>query len=144
MIALGSDHGGFGLKEYLKEHLLKRGFEVYDFGCYDTNSVDYPDVAEPLAKAVAAGEYENGILCCGTGIGICIAANKVAGIRAANVSEPVSARLTKEHNNANILCLGGRIVGDVLAASCVDAWLDAEFLGGRHQNRIDKISKIEE
>lgn len=142
IIAIGSDHGGYELKEYLKEHLKNKGIDTVDFGC-DGQSCDYPDIAAPLAKAVAEKKYDCGILCCGTGLGIGIAANKVKGIRAATVSEPVSARLTKEHNNANILCLGGRVTGTVLAAECVDAWLSAEFCGGRHQDRIDKISSIE-
>ena len=141
-IAIGSDHGGYSLKEYLKMHLQSKGIEVCDFGC-DGQSCDYPDIAKPVAEAVASGKYTYGILCCGTGIGISIAANKVKGIRAALVSEPVSARLTKEHNNANILCMGGRTIGEVMAAECVDAWLNAEFGGGRHQERINKISMIE-
>ena len=141
-IAIGSDHGGYALKEYIKMHLQSKGIETCDFGC-NGESCDYPDIAKPVAEAVAAGKYNCGILCCGTGIGISIAANKVKGIRAALVSEPVSARLTKEHNNANILCMGGRTIGEVMAAECVDAWLGAEFGGGRHQSRIDKITAIE-
>lgn len=143
MIALGSDHGGFALKEYLKKHLLERGFEVRDFGCFSPESCDYPDIALEASRAVAEGECEGGILCCGTGIGISIAANKIKGIRAAVVGGPTVARLAKEHNNANIICLGGRITGELLAEETVDAWLDAEFMGGRHQTRVDKISGLE-
>lgn len=143
MIVIGSDHGGYELKEFLKEHLKNRGIEVLDIGC-DGESCDYPDYAKAAAAKLADGSCECGILCCGTGIGISIAANKCRGVRAALVSEPVSARLAKEHNNANILCLGGRVTGNALAAGCVDAWLDAEFLGGRHAIRVDKIGKIEQ
>ncbi|MDI3311976.1 MAG: ribose 5-phosphate isomerase B, partial [Thermoanaerobacterium sp.] len=107
------------------------------------DSVDYPDYAREVAEAVASGQFEKGILLCGTGVGISIAANKVPGIRAAHVSDAFSARYSKEHNNANVLCMGGRVVGPGLAALLVDEWLDAEFQGGRHQKRIDKISEIE-
>ncbi len=143
MIAVGSDHGGFALKEEIKKHLKGRGLEVTDFGSYSPEAVDYADIAYPVAKAVAAGECEKGILCCGTGIGISIAANKVKGIRAACCSDCFSAKLTRQHNDANILCMGGRVVGAGLALMMVDLFLDTEFEGGRHQNRIDKIKKIE-
>ncbi len=138
MIVIGSDHGGYALKEFLKTHLTEKGMDYLDIGC-EGESCDYPDYAKEAAKRIAAGECEKGILCCGTGIGISIAANKCPGIRAALVSEPVSARLAKEHNNANILCFGGRVTGNALAAACVDAWLEAEFQGGRHAVRVDKI-----
>lgn len=143
MIAIGSDHGGYELKEAIKKHLEERGIEYKDFGTFSEDSVDYPDYAREVAEAVASGQFEKGILLCGTGVGISIAANKVPGIRAAHVSDAFSARYSKEHNNANVLCMGGRVVGPGLAALLVDEWLDAEFQGGRHQKRIDKISEIE-
>jgi len=143
MIAIGSDHGGYELKEAIKKHLEERGIEYKDFGTFSEESVDYPDYAREVAEAVASGQFAKGILLCGTGVGISIAANKVPGIRAAHVSDAFSARYSKEHNNANVLCLGGRVVGPGLAALLVDEWLDAEFQGGRHQKRIDKISEIE-
>lgn len=144
MIALGADHGGYELKEAVKRHLEEKGIEYEDFGTFSTESVDYPDFALKVAEAVARGEYSSGILICGTGIGISIAANKVPGIRAANVGDVFSARASKEHNNANILCMGGRVTGPGLAAMMVDEWLSAEYQGGRHQRRLDKITKIEE
>ena len=143
MIALGSDHGGFALKEEIKKHLEEQGIEVRDFGCHSLESVDYPDIAYLLGKAVSAGECEKGILCCGTGIGISIAANKVKGIRAACCSDCFSAKLTRQHNDANVLCMGGRVVGPGLALMMVDLFLNTEFEGGRHQRRIDKITEIE-
>ena len=138
MLVIGSDHGGYKLKEYLKTYLAEKGIAFMDIGC-EGETCDYPDYARLAAAKITAGECEKGILCCGTGIGISIAANKCPGIRAALVSEPVSARLSKEHNNANILCLGGRVTGESLAAACVDAWLSAEFKGGRHAERVGKI-----
>ena len=143
MIGIGSDHGGFQLKEELKAHLESRGFEVKDFGAYDESSCDYADIAEPVARAVASGECERAILVCGTGIGMCMAANKVKGIRAAVCSDCFSAKLTREHNDCNVLCLGGRVVGAGLACMMIDAYLDAEFEGGRHAMRIGKIADIE-
>ena len=143
MIAIGSDHGGFELKEHIKKHLTERGTEYKDFGCYDENSVDYPDIAEAVCKAITGGEAENGILVCGTGIGISIAANKIDGIRAAHCHDVYSAEMTKRHNNANVICMGGSVIGRELAFKIIDAWLDAEFEGGRHQARIDKIHKLE-
>ncbi|WP_434631420.1 ribose 5-phosphate isomerase B [Thermoanaerobacterium thermosaccharolyticum] len=143
MIAIGSDHGGYELKEAIKKHLDEKGIEYKDFGTFSEESVDYPDFALKVAEAVASGEFERGILLCGTGVGISIAANKVPGIRAANVSDAFSARYSKEHNNANVLCMGGRVVGPGLATLLVDEWLNAEFQGGRHQKRLDKITEIE-
>ncbi len=140
MFVIGSDHGGYTLKEFLKKHLEARGIEYKDIGC-NGESCDYPDIAAKAVCEIVEGRCEKGILCCGTGIGISIAANRHEGIRAALVSEPCSARLTKQHNNANILCFGGRVTGEVLAAECVDAWLDAEFEGGRHKTRIDKLDQ---
>ena len=138
MIVIGSDHGGYALKEFLKTYLTEKGIECVDIGC-NGESCDYPDYAKEAAARILSGECEKGILCCGTGIGISIAANKCPGIRAALVSEPVSAALAKEHNNANILCFGGRVTGNALAAASVDAWLEAEFQGGRHAVRVAKV-----
>lgn len=143
MIAIGSDHGGYELKEHVKKHLEERGMLVKDFGVHSEASVDYPDCAKPVCEAVLSGEYERGILFCGTGIGISMAANKFDGIRAALCGDVFSAKMAKEHNNANIICLGGRITGRELAFMIVDTFLDAEFQGGRHQTRIDKIHAIE-
>lgn len=144
MIAIGSDHGGFELKNHVIEHLKAKGIKYKDFGCYSEASVDYPDIAKVTCDAVTSGECECGILICGTGIGISIAANKVKGIRAALCSDVYSAKMTKVHNNSNVLCMGGRVLGRELAFMIVDAWLDAEFEGGRHQQRIDKIHALEE
>ena len=143
MIALGSDHGGFDLKCEIMEHLKERGLEYKDYGCFDKSSCDYPDFAKQAAKAVAEGSCERGILVCTTGIGISIAANKVKGIRAAAVSEPYSARLTRMHNDANVLCMGARVVGTELAKMILDEYLGATFEGGRHAGRVELISKIE-
>ncbi len=143
MLAIGSDHGGFELKNHVMKHLDELGIEYKDYGCYDENSVDYPDIAKAVGEAVASGECDRGILICGTGIGISIAANKIKGIRAALCSDVYSAKMTKEHNNANIICMGGRVIGRELAFMIVDTWLSAEFQGGRHQARIDKIHALE-
>lgn len=143
MIAIGSDHGGLNLKEILKAYLEERGFDVKDFGTYDASSCDYPDIAETVCTAVVGGECEKGILVCGTGIGMSIAANKVHGIRAAHVTDTYSARMAREHNNANVICLGERITGCDLAVEIVKAYIDAEFLGDRHMRRVDKIMALE-
>ncbi len=143
MIGLGADHGGYQLKEFIKKHLEKKGIEYKDFGTYSEDSVDYPLFAEKVCKAIGEGQCESGILCCGTGIGISMAANKFKGIRCALVRDSFSARLTKEHNNANVLALGGRVTGTELAADIIDSWMNAEFQGGRHQGRIDIISGFE-
>lgn len=143
ILAIGSDHGGFELKGHIINHLKERGAEVKDFGCYDEKSVDYPDIAETVCNELLGGNAESAILICGTGIGISIAANKIKGIRAAHCTDVYSAEMTKRHNNANVLCLGGRVTGRELAFKIVDAWLDAEFEGGRHQSRIDKITALE-
>lgn len=143
MIAIGSDHGGYDLKESIKKYFDEKGIEYKDFGTFSNESVDYPDFALKVAEAVAGGECDRGILLCGTGVGISIAANKVPGIRAAHVSDVFSARYSKEHNNANVLCMGGRVVGPGLAIMIVDEWLNAKFQGGRHQKRLDKITDIE-
>lgn len=143
-VVIGSDHGGFDLKEVLKKHLEDKGFDVADVGAYDTNSVDYPDIAVKACEKVTSGECSWGVLVCGTGIGISIAANKVTGIRCALVSNEYSAEMTKRHNNANMIAFGGRVTGPDLAKNILDAYINAEFEGGRHQKRIDKISAIEE
>lgn len=143
VIAIGCDHGGFELKNELIKHLESKNIAYKDCGCYSTDSVDYPDIAEVVCGFVVSGECEKGILVCGTGIGMSIAANKIKGIRAALLSDTFSARMTIAHNNSNVIALGGRVVGPELAKDIVDAYLSGEFLGGRHQNRVDKIMKLE-
>ncbi len=142
-IAIGSDHGGYFLKEVIKEYLAEKGYEVEDFGCFSQESVDYPDYAKKVAEAVSKGECDAGVLMCGTGIGISIAANKVKGIRAALCHDGLTARLAKQHNNANIICMGGRTTGIETAKDIVDNWLNSEFEGGRHLRRINKIKDME-
>ncbi len=142
-IAIGCDHGGLDHKNAIVEHLKERGFEVTDFGIYENVSVDYPDIAVKVTSAVVSNECDRGILVCGTGIGMSMAANKVKGIRAAVCSDHFSVKYTRLHNNANILCLGGRVIGIGTALELVDLYVDTEFEGGRHQNRIDKITAIE-
>lgn len=143
MLAIGSDHGGFILKERIKEFLENEGFDVKDFGTFNSEAVDYPDFAVKVAQAVACGECDKGILCCGTGIGVAIAANKVPGIRAALCGDTFSAHSSREHNDANILTLGERVTGPGLALDIVKVWLSSEFAGGRHERRIKKIAEIE-
>lgn len=143
MVAIGCDHGGYGLKKEIIAHLTKKGVEFKDFGTYNGNSVDYPDIAKLVCKSILSGECENGILVCGTGIGISIAANKHKGIRAAVCSDEFSAKFTRLHNDANVLCLGGRVVGPGLACELVDIFLSTGFEGGRHALRVDKITAIE-
>ena len=143
MLALGCDHGGYELMQEVKKHLENRGIAYHDFGCSSTESVDYPIYGKKVAEAVARGEFEKGILICGTGIGISIAANKVKGIRACVCSEPYTAKLSRMHNNSNILAFGARVVGSELAKMIVDEWLGASFEGGRHQKRIDKVMALE-
>ena len=143
LIAIGSDHGGINLKALIKTFVEKKGYETTDFGTYDNSSCDYPDFAKKVCDAVNCGDAECGILVCGTGIGMSMAANKIKGIRVAHVTDTYSARMTKEHNNANVICLGERITGCDLALDIVASYLDAEFQGGRHQNRIDKFMEFE-
>lgn len=143
-IAIGSDHGGFRLKEEVKALLDSRGVSYEDFGCYSIDSVDYPDVAETVCAAILKQECSKGILICGTGIGISIAANKVPGIRAALCHDTFSAAATREHNDSNVLAMGERVIGAGLACEIVKTWLGTEFGGGRHQRRVDKISAIEQ
>ena len=142
-IAIGNDHAAVALKNEIMEYVQSLGHEVINFGTDTNESCQYPEYGEKVANAVAAGEFDCGILICGTGVGISIAANKVNGIRAAVCSEPTTARLVKEHNNANIIAFGERIVGVELAKDIVKAYLSAEFLGGRHGIRVDMISDIE-
>ena len=143
-IAIGSDHGGFHLKETIKARLAELNLEFHDFGTYSTESVDYPDIAKEVGEAVAAGDYEQGILICGTGIGISIAANKIKGVRAALCGDVYSAQMSREHNNANILAMGERVIGPGLALMILDTWLKTPFAGGRHERRVGKISDIEQ
>lgn len=142
-LAIGSDHAGLACKEQLVQALTAQGHEVKDYGCYSADSVDYADYALPVAEAVAAGEMDRGILICHTGIGMSMAANKVAGIRCALCAETVSARLTREHNDSNVLALGAGMIGMALAREIVSVWLATGFEGGRHQRRIDKVAQIE-
>lgn len=143
MLAIGADHGGYELKCHIVKYLEEKGIEVKDFGVYNEDSVDYPDCAVPVCEAVINGECERGILICGTGIGISIAANKINGIRAALCSDVYSAKMAREHNDANVICLGGRVTGRELAFMIVDTWYNSEHLGGRHSNRVEKIHKLE-
>lgn len=144
MIAIGCDHGGFRLKEEIRAYLERENIPYKDFGVYNENSVNYPDKAFEVCEKVASGEYDKGILICGTGIGISIAANKVKGIRAALCSDCFSAKFTRLHNDANVLCMGGRTLGPGLGEMITDIFLHTEFEGGRHQTRIDMISNYEE
>ena len=141
-IAVGCDHGGLEHKNAIAEHLKSEGFEVEDFGIYENKSVDYPEIALKVANSIKNGENELGILVCGPGIGMPLAANKVNGIRAAACSEHFSAKYTRLHNNSNILCLGGRVIGIGTALELCDIFVNTEFEGGRHQRRIDMITEI--
>ena len=141
-IALGSDHAGFNLKKAIREHFDLSKYDYTDFGTSDSASTDYPKFAYQVARAVVAGEYDCGILICGTGIGMCITANKVKGIRAALAYNARTADLSRRHNNANILCLGGRELSPEQALEIIEIWLKTPFEGGRHQNRVDMISKL--
>ena len=143
-IAIGCDHGALALKNTVKAHLEKKGYEVCDYGTYTLDSCDYPDFAEKAAKAVASGECEKGIVMCTTGIGISIAANKVKGIRCALLADTWSAKMTREHNDTNMMAMGAAIVGEMLALQIVDTWLGTAFSAeAKHQRRIDKITAIE-
>lgn len=141
--AIGSDHAGFSLKEIIKKYLIDKGFEITDYGSFDASRCNYPDFAEKVAEAVAAGKHPMGILVCGTGIGMSMSANKVPGIRAAAVTEYFGARYTRLHNDANIVCLGERITGPGAACEIAELFLTTEFEGGRHQERVDLIMGIE-
>ena len=142
-VAIGSDHGGLILKDAIIKHLQSKGYEVKDFGTYTEASCDYPDYALKVSEAIVDGDFELGVLICGTGLGISIAANKVRGIIAAPVSDTFSAEMARKHNNANIVALGARVVGEGLALKIIDAFFDSEFEGGRHALRVGKIQKIE-
>ena len=143
IIALGCDHGGLEHKNAILDHLTKRGFNVKDYGIYEQAPVDYPDIASKLCCGILNGEAQLGILICGTGIGMSIAANKFKGIRAAACSEHFSAKYTRLHNNSNVLCLGGRVIGIGTAIELVDIFIDTQFEGGRHETRVNKIIAIE-
>lgn len=142
-IAIGCDHVGYELKDRLMNHLKEKGIEYHDFGTYTTERTNYPTYGEAVANAVTSGEFDRGLLICGTGVGISIAANKVHGIRAVVCSEPYSALLSRQHNDSNILAMGSRVVGGDLALMILDAWLSGEYEGGRHQTRVDMIAEIE-
>jgi ribose 5-phosphate isomerase B len=142
-IALGADHAGFHLKEALKGWLIDHGYQVVDYGTHSTESVDYPDYAAQVAEAVADQKVERGVLVCGTGIGMTITANKVAGVRAALCSDLYTARMSREHNDANVLALGGRLMGPEMALDILRMWLETDFAGDRHRRRLDKIGALE-
>ena len=142
-IALGADHARFQVKEALKAWLIEQGYEVVDYGTHSPESVDYPDYAAEVAEAVADQKVERGVLVCGTGIGMAITANKVAGVRAALCSDLYTARASREHNDANVLALGGRLMGPEMALDILRMWLATDFAGGRHRRRVDKIADLE-
>lgn len=142
-IGIGSDHGGYELKCSIKKYLMEKNIEVVDYGTDSKDSVDYPDFGKAVAEAVVSKEVDRGIVICGTGIGISIAANKVKGIRAALCTDAYAAKMSMAHNNANVLALGARVLGEGLAIDIVDAWVHAKFQGGRHERRVNKISEIE-
>lgn len=144
MLAIGSDHAAFEFKDEIKKYLDEKKIKYKDFGCFSTNRTDYPIYGEAVGRAVASGEYEKGLLFCGTGVGISLAANKIKGVRAVVCSDCYTAKLSREHNNTNILALGSRVVGLDLAKMIIDSWLGAEFEGGRHATRVDMLSRIEE
>jgi ribose 5-phosphate isomerase B len=141
-IIIGCDHAGLELKEKLVRHLKQLGLDVEDIGTHDTSPVDYPQYAAQVARTVASGDVERGILVCGSGIGMCMTANRFKGVRAVQVSEPLSAKMSRRHNDSNILCLGGRFVGEALAFEITDVWLNEPFEGGRHQKRVDLIDGL--
>lgn len=143
MIALACDHGALALKEAIKRHLDKRGLAYKDFGTNSLESCDYPDFVGPAAKAVGSGECDRGIVLCTTGIGVSIVANKVRGVRCALLSDKMSARLTRQHNDTNMMAMGAGVIGEMLALEIVDTWLDTPFEGGRHQRRVDKLMALE-
>ena len=143
MIAIGCDHGGFALKQEIIEHFKANNIEFKDFGCYNTDSVDYPDYAKVVCESVLSGECEKGVLICGTGIGISIAANKIPGVRCALCSETHSARMTREHNNANVLAMGGGLIGPQMAFAIVDTFLNTEFsVEEKHHRRVDLLEQF--
>ncbi|MEG1016877.1 MAG: ribose 5-phosphate isomerase B [Oscillospiraceae bacterium] len=143
MIAIGSDHGGYELKKEIIKYFESNGIDYKDYGCYEPTSCDYPDIAKVTCEAVVAKEAEKAILICGTGVGISIAANKIKGIRAACCSDYFSAKYTRLHNDANALCMGGRVIGPGAAVELVKVFLSTEFEGGRHERRVEKITKLD-
>jgi ribose 5-phosphate isomerase B len=143
VIALGADHAGWELKEALKAWLIQSGHQILDFGTHSPDAVDYPDYALQVAEAVAAAKAERGVLVCGTGIGMAMAANKIPGVRAALCSDSFTARISREHNDANVLALGGRLTSAELGLEILQAWLSTAFAGGRHERRVTKIAQIE-
>lgn len=142
-VAIASDHGGVNIREEIKSLMDEMGIEYEDFGCECNTSVDYPDYALPVAEKVAAGEFDRGILICGTGVGMSIAANKVKGIRCALVHDVFTAKVTRQHNDSNIIAMGERVIGPGLAREIAKQWLTSEFEGGRHENRVGKITAYE-
>lgn len=144
VVALACDHGAYDLKEALKRHLEEKGITCRDFGCYNKESCDYTDFAAPAARAVAAGECDRGIVCCTTGIGVSITANKIRGIRCALVSDSMTARLTRQHNDSNVLAMGAGVIGEKLAMEITDTFLTTAFEGGRHERRVKKLMALEE
>ncbi len=142
-IAIGADHAGFELKEKIKQRLIQQGIDIRDQGTLSNESVDYPDFARKVGEQVAGKQVDYGVLVCGSGIGMAIAANKVPGVRAANVTTEYEAQMSREHNDANVLAVGARVLNDQEAFAIVDKWLHTQFAGGRHQRRVDKIMEIE-
>jgi ribose 5-phosphate isomerase B len=142
-IAIGNDHAAFEMKNEIREYLEGKGYEVLDVGCHSGDRVDYPDYAEKIGNAVVSGEADLGIAICGTGVGMSIAVNKIRGIRAVCCSEPYSAKLSRQHNDSNVLCFGARVIGPELAKMIVDEWLGASFLGAHHSARVEKIKALE-
>ncbi len=141
-IIVGCDHGGYDLKVEIVRHLRHLGHEVEDIGVHSLSSVDYPEYAIKVGRAVAGGSFDRGVLVCGSGIGMCIAANRIPGVRAVQVSEPYAARMARRHNDSNVLCLGGRFIGLGLATEVLEVWLNEPFEGGRHQRRVDMIDSL--
>lgn len=142
-VIFGADQGGYELKNILLKHLSELGYEIEDLGINEAKSIDYPDIARDVCRRVLEKKADFGVICCGTGIGVSIAANKIKGIRAAHLSDCFSARMAREHNNANIITFGGRTLGSELAVAMMDAFISASFAGGRHQRRVDKIMALE-
>lgn len=143
LVAIGSDHGGFNLKEEIKKMFTEQNIQFLDVGTYSAESIDYPEISQKVGQAVMSGECTRGIIICGTGIGVSIAANKIKGIRAALCHDVFSAQMSREHNDANVLTMGERVIGPGLACMIVQTWLNTEFAGGRHGRRVDKISALE-
>jgi len=141
-IMVGCDHGGYPLKSAIVSYLQNRGYEVYDIGAHSAESCDYPEYAVRVARSVSGGEVERGILVCGSGIGMSIAANRIRGVRAVQPNEPYAAKMSRRHNNSNVLCLGGRLIGVDMATEIVDVWLNEPFEGGRHQRRVELIDRL--